>query len=58
MTQNEMFPPTQQELEEMIYTLSKKLEDERYSDEWEDLAEQLKEKEQQLQELIIKDNAL
>ncbi len=58
MTQNEMFPPTQQELEEMIYTLTKKLEDERYSDEWEDLAEQLKEKEQQLQELIIKDNAL
>ncbi len=53
-----MFPPTQQELEEMIYTLTKKLEDERYSDEWEDLAEQLKEKEQQLQELIIKDNAL
>lgn len=58
MTQNDFFPPTQQELEEMIYTLSKKLEDDRYSDEWEDLAEQLKEKEQQLQELIIKDNAL
>lgn len=58
MTQNEFFPPTQQELEEMIFTLTKKLEDERYRDEWEDLAEQLKEKEQQLQELIIKDNAL
>jgi len=58
MTQNEMFPPTQQELEEMIYTLTKKLENEKYQDEWEDLAEQLKEKEKQLQELIIKDNAL
>ncbi len=58
MRVNEFFPPTQQELEGMIYTLSKKLEDERYSDEWEELAEQLKEKEQQLQELIIKDNAL
>lgn len=53
MTQNEFFPPTQQELEEMIYTLSKKLEDERYSDEWEDLAEQLKEKEKQLEQLKI-----
>lgn len=58
MTQNEFFPPTQEELEEMIYTLTKKLEDEPYRDEWEDLAEQMKEKEQQLQELIIKDNAL
>lgn len=58
MKQNDFFPPTQQELEEMIFTLTKKLEDERYRDEWEDLAEQLKEKEKQLQELIIKDNAL
>lgn len=58
MTQNEFFPPTQQELEEMIYTLTKKLEDERYGEEWEELAEQLKEKEKQLEELIIKDNAL
>ncbi len=51
----EMFPPTEQELEEMIYTLQKKLEDERYRDEWEDLAEQLKEKERQLEELKNKE---
>lgn len=50
MTTKEMFPPSQQELEEMIYTVTKKLEDERYRDEWPELSEQLKELEQQLEE--------
>lgn len=48
---NEIFPPTEQELEEMIYTLTKKLEDERYRDEWKELHEELKEKEKQLEQL-------
>lgn len=47
----EMFPPTQEELEEMIDTLQKKLEDERYSSEWKELHEELKEKEKQLEQL-------
>lgn len=51
----EMFPPTEQELEEMIYTLQKKLEDERYRDEWPELHEELKEKERQLEELKNKE---
>ncbi len=51
MTQQEMFPPTQAELEEMIYTLQKKLEDEKYRDEWHELHEELQEKEKQLDEL-------
>lgn len=58
MRVNEMFPPTQQELEEMIYELTKKLENEKHQDEWEDLAEKREELEKRLQELIIKDNAL
>lgn len=48
---NEIFPPTEQELEEMIYTLQKQLEDERYRDEWKELHEELKEKEKQLEQL-------
>lgn len=48
----EFFPPTQQELEEMINILQKKLEDERYKDEWEELNEELQEKERQLEELV------
>lgn len=51
MMTNEMFPPTQEELEKMIDTLQKKLEDERYSSEWEELHEELKEKEKQLEQL-------
>lgn len=50
---NEFFPPTEAELEAMINTLKKKLEDDRYSDEWQQLAEELKTKEQQLKDLII-----
>lgn len=52
----EFFPPTQQELEEIINILQKKLEDERFKDEWEELNEELKEKENQLNELLEKQN--
>ncbi|SDE73409.1 hypothetical protein [Riemerella columbipharyngis] len=54
----EIFPPTEQELEEMIYNLTRKLEDERYRDEWEEIAEALEEKEQQLKEITIKNNTI
>lgn len=47
-----MFPPTVAELEEMIFVLIKKLEDEKYRDDWEELAEELKEKEKQLEQLL------
>lgn len=55
---NEFFPPTETELEEMIFQLNKKLEDEHYREDWPDLAEQLAEKKEQLRQLIIKNNAL
>ena len=58
MNNEEFFPPTEAELEQIILTLMTKLEDFRYQDEWEDLSEQLKEKEDQLKKLIIKNNAL
>lgn len=52
------FPPTETELEEIIFNLQKQLENERYRDKWEELEEKLEEKEKQLQELIIKSNTL
>lgn len=58
MTEQEFFPPTQEELEEIIKELKKKLEDERYSDEWKELADVLKQKEEQLRQTIIKDNVI
>lgn len=51
MTRTEFFPPTKEELKEIIAKLEAMLEDERYSEEWQTLAEQLKEKRQQLKEL-------
>lgn len=51
MKLQEIFPPTQQELEEMIFELTKKLENERYRDEWQELAEKREEIEIQLEEL-------
>lgn len=53
-----MFPPTQQELEEMIYELTKKLEDERYKDEWPEYAEKREELEKQLEELKNEEGVL
>lgn len=55
---NEFFPPTETELEEMIFILKKKLENEKYSDDWEELAEELEKKEEQLQQLILLNNIL
>lgn len=55
---NEFFPPTETELEEMIFILKKKLENEKYSDEWEELAEELEKREEQLQQLILLNNIL
>lgn len=52
MKLQEIFPPTQQELEEMIYELTKKLEDERYREEWQELAEKREELEKQLENLL------
>lgn len=54
----EFFPPTETELEEIIYELQRKLEDDRYKNKWPELAEELDEKENQLKELIIKNNIL
>ncbi len=55
MISTEFFPPTEQELEEMIFTLQKKLENPKYQDEWEELAEELKAKEEQLEQLKSKE---
>lgn len=52
------FPPTEQELEEIIYKLKSILENEEHRDLWKEANELLKEKEKELQELIIKNNAL
>jgi hypothetical protein len=50
----DLFPPTETELEEIIFILKKKLEDERYKKEWEEIADLLEEKENQLKQLTIK----
>lgn len=55
MTLQEIFPPTQQELEEMIFELTKKLENECYRDEWQELAEKREELEKQLEEIKNKE---
>lgn len=55
MKLQEIFPPTQQELEEMIFELTKKLENERYRDEWPELAEKREELEKQLEEIKNKE---
>lgn len=58
MKLQEIFPPTQQELEEMIFELTKKLENERYRDEWQELAEKREELEKQLEELKNEEGVL
>lgn len=47
----EFFPPTEQELEEMMFILQKKLESEKYRDQWQELHQQLEEIELQLSNL-------
>lgn len=56
--ENEMFPPSEAELNEIIAKLKQRLEDERYSEDWKSLHEELQKREQQLKEIIIKNNAL
>ncbi|MDO4763861.1 MAG: hypothetical protein Q4A00_05715 [Flavobacteriaceae bacterium] len=51
MIKQEFFPPSEQELEEMIYTLTKQLEDEAYRDQWQELSEQREELERQLEQI-------
>ena len=55
---SEFFPPTEAELEEMIKSLEARLNDDSYQDEWTEINEQLKVKQQQLQDLIITNNLL
>lgn len=54
----EFFPPSQQELEQIIKGLKSRLEDDSYQDEWTEIAEQLKIKEQQLKDLTIQNDLL
>ncbi|WP_228411402.1 hypothetical protein [Epilithonimonas vandammei] len=55
---NEFFPPTEQELEEIIEGLRARLEDDSYQDEWPEINKELTRREIQLHELTIKNNAL
>lgn len=55
---NEMFPPTQEELEQIIKGLRSRLQDDSYQDEWIRINTELIEKEKQLQQLIINENIL
>ncbi len=54
----EMFPPTEQELEEIIRSLKARLEDDSYQEEWIKIHDELMFREKQLRELIITNNAL
>ena len=55
---NEFFPPTEKELEAMIQELKARLEDDKYQNEWKQLYEELEFRQNQLKNLIIKNNAL
>lgn len=44
----EIFPPTKEELEEMIHALQKKLEDERYRDEWKSIHQEMERRKREL----------
>jgi len=55
---NEIFPPTQEELEQIIKGLKSRLEDESYQEEWVKIHDELMNRENQLKELIIDNNAL
>lgn len=49
---NEFFPPTESELIQIIKALKEMLENDAYRDEWLRMSEELKHREQQLNELI------
>ena len=55
---NELFPPTEAELQEIISELEAKLSNESHETEWHELAETLKEKSTQLKTLILQNNHL
>lgn len=50
---NEFFPPTEPELEQMIATLKKQLEDPKFEEDWKTLFLELEERENQLKQLTI-----
>ncbi|MEI7486821.1 MAG: hypothetical protein WCJ72_05335 [Chryseobacterium sp.] len=58
MSQNEIFPATTEELEEIIRGLKARLEDDSYQEEWVKIHDELLTKEKQLKELLIKNEAL
>lgn len=55
---NEMFPPTVEELEEIIKALKARLEDDSYQEEWVKIHDELMHREQQLRDLTIINNTL
>ena len=55
---NEFFPPTEEELEIIISALKIQLEDEKYQDQWQELYRTLEERQNQLKNLTILNNAL
>ncbi|WP_180982814.1 hypothetical protein [Chryseobacterium scophthalmum] len=55
---DEMFPPTAEELEQIIKGLKARLEDDSYQEEWFKINDELMYRENQLKELIIENNAL
>lgn len=54
----EMFPPTEQELKEIIAGLKARLEDDSYQEEWIKIHDELMFRQKQLQELTNTNNAL
>ncbi|MCT6765641.1 hypothetical protein [Riemerella anatipestifer] len=55
---NEFFPPSEEELKEIIAELKRRLEDESYEEEWVKIHEELLFRQRQLKELIIKNNVI
>ncbi|MFX1793029.1 hypothetical protein JZ905_09500 [Riemerella anatipestifer] len=55
---NEFFPPSEEELNEIIAELKRRLEDESYEEEWVKIHEELLFRQRQLKETIIKNNAI
>ncbi|GGG47245.1 hypothetical protein [Epilithonimonas arachidiradicis] len=55
---NEMFPPTEKELEDIIAGLKARLEDDSYQEEWIKIHDELMFRQKQLQELTNTNNAL
>ena len=55
---NEMFPPSIEELEQIIAGLKVRLEDDSYQEEWVNIHDELMHRERQLKQLIIQNNAL